>query len=119
LLGNNLNQLSSDLTSLADGMRASYIKVGERRKVDRRCWFAARSLQYHVETNNEYTSRDEALRHVFQLLHTVNDSIDSDEDVVRLKATIERNVDEHLEKVKAEELHKAKAFIPVPGDLDF
>lgn len=119
LLDNNLGQLSAEITNLVDGMRENYTKIGASRKVDRECWVAARSLQYHVATNNEYTSRDDALRHVFKLIHTVNDSIDSDEDVIRLKASIEGSVREHLGEDKAKELHVEKIFVSKPDEADF
>ncbi|KAG8627216.1 hypothetical protein KVT40_004699 [Elsinoe batatas] len=113
LLYSDLSQLASELTVLADGMRTNYAKIGDSRKVDRECWIAARSLQYHVTTNNEYTSRDDALRHVFKLIDTVNVSIDSDEDVIRLKAAIERSVLESLGRAKADELRREKSFTPI------
>ncbi|KAJ4348638.1 uncharacterized protein N0V89_010016 [Didymosphaeria variabile] len=119
LLDNNLGQLCSELTILVDGMRANYANIGASRKVDRECWLAARLLQYHVTTNNEYTSRDDALRHVFKLVHTVNDSIDSDDDVIRLKGVIENNVRQTLGDTKAEELHREKVFLSNPDEVDF
>ncbi|KAH8702707.1 hypothetical protein GQ44DRAFT_778542 [Phaeosphaeriaceae sp. PMI808] len=119
LLNNNLSNLSAELTRIADGMRANYIIIGEDRKVDSKCWLAVRTLQYHVTTNNEYTSRDDALRHVFKLIHIDNKTIDSDSDVIRLKASIEQLVAEKLGDAKAEELHKEKAYLAIPEDMDF
>lgn len=119
LLNNNLSQLSSELIRIADGMRANYISIGEERKVDSACWIAARTLQYHVTTNTEYTSRDDALRHVFKLIHTVNKTIDNDSDVIRLKANIENRVTEKLGDAKAKELHKEKTYLSLPEDADF
>ncbi|KAL1602510.1 hypothetical protein SLS60_005926 [Paraconiothyrium brasiliense] len=119
LLDSNLNQLCSELAVLVDGMRTNYANIGASRKVDRECWLAARLLQYHVTTNNEYTSRDDALRHLFRLIHTPNDSIDSDEDVIRLKGAIEHIVSQTLGEVKAEELHSEKKFLSNPDEVDF
>jgi methionyl-tRNA synthetase len=119
LLNNNLGQLSSELSRIADGMRANYVRIGEERKVDSACWLAARTLQYHVTTNSEYTSRDDALRHVFKLIHAVNKTIDSDSDVVRLKEKIENSVAASLGEEKKEELHKEKVYLSKPEDVDF
>ncbi|KAF1945148.1 hypothetical protein EJ02DRAFT_451714 [Clathrospora elynae] len=118
MLNNDVGQLSSQLSSIADRMRTNYNKIGEDRRADRLCWMAARSLQYHVSTNTEYTSRDDALRHVFKLVHTENKTIDSDSDVAALKERIENSVRDKLGTEKAEELHKAKVFLAMPEDVD-
>jgi hypothetical protein len=114
-----LDQLLSHLSSIADKMRGNYDKIGEDRKIDRECWMAAMSLQYHVATNTVWTSRDDALRHVVKLVHTVNKTIDSDSDVVRLKEGIESKVREKLGAEKADELNGEKVFLTKPEDVDF
>jgi methionyl-tRNA synthetase len=119
LLNNDLGKLSSRLSSLADQMRANYVKVGEGRKIDQECWIAARALQYHVTTNSKYTSRDDALRHVTKLIHTVNKTIDSDSDVASLKELMEDKIQQKLGAEKAAELHKERVYLAKPEDVDF
>ncbi|KAF5671435.1 hypothetical protein FHETE_4145 [Fusarium heterosporum] len=113
------DSLINTLQSLSRDMQANYEKIGLARNTDKDCWVAARSLQYHVTTQTEYTSRDDALRHVFKLLHTINKTIDDDAHVKVFKETIEANIRGKLGEDKAEELHQEKKFLPLPEDLDF
>lgn len=100
-------------------MRANFKNIDVIRRIDKDCWTAARTLEYHVETNTEYTSRDDALRHVIKLLHTANKTIDEDNTVKTLKEGIEKTLEEKLGAAKAEELHQEKKFLAVPEDMDF
>jgi methionyl-tRNA synthetase len=118
-LTDDLPKIINKLEELADKMRANYLKVVEIRKVDTNCWIAARTLLYHVATNTEFTSRDDALRHVIKLLQTTNKTIDADADVVRLKEEMERKITEKLGEEKAAELHREKTYLAKPNDVDF
>jgi Arc/MetJ-type ribon-helix-helix transcriptional regulator len=113
------DSLLENLSNLADGMRANFKNIDVIRRVDKDCWAAARTLEYHVETNTEYTSRDDALRHVIKLLHTANKTIDEDNTVKSLKEAIEQTLVDKLGAAKAEELHQEKKFLAVPEDMDF
>ncbi|CZR46088.1 uncharacterized protein FPRO_11535 [Fusarium proliferatum ET1] len=118
LPNSDTDSLINTLESLSKDMKANYEKIGLTRKTDNDCWVASRSLQYHVTTQTEYTSRDDALRHVIKLLHTVNKTIDDDVHVQGFKDTIEANLRARLGEEKAKELHQEKKFLPLPDDLD-
>ncbi|CAM1503210.1 Fc.00g079860.m01.CDS01 [Cosmosporella sp. VM-42] len=115
----DLDSLMRNLGDLADEMRVNYKTIIDTRQTDNGCWVSTRTLQYHVTTNTEYTSRDDALRHVLKLLHTVNKTIDDDKHVEAFKEGIETAVREKLGTEKAEELHQEKRFLAKPEDLDF
>lgn len=119
LLGSRIVALIQNLNDLADGMRANYRNIDMIRRTDKDCWIAARTLEYHVETNTEYTTRDDALRHVIKLLHTANKTIDEDHTVQSLKEVIENTLEEKLGATKAQELHQEKKFLAKPEDVDF
>ncbi|KAI0015036.1 hypothetical protein F4780DRAFT_128640 [Xylariomycetidae sp. FL0641] len=119
VLGNDLEGLVRNLGRLADQMRANYAKIGEDRTVDNDCWIAARTLQYHVATNTEYTNRDDALRHVLKLLSTANKTIAADSDVARLKQGMKKQIQDKLGVAKAAELEQEKTFLAKPEDVDF
>lgn len=110
--------LVNTLESLAKDMKSNYEKVGLARKSDNDCWVAARVLQYHVTTQTEYTSRDDALRHVIKLLHTINKTIDDDVHVKAFKDAIEANIQGKLGEDKAKDLHQEKTFLALPDGLD-
>ncbi len=119
LISSDLDVLVKNLEDMADKARVSYTEIGEGRKIDDKCWIAVRTLQYHVTTNNEYTSRDDALRHVLKLLHTVNQTIDSDSDVALSKQRIEDMIQEKLGADMLAALEREKAYLMKPEDVDF
>lgn len=119
LLRLSIGDLVKKLDDLADGMRANYRNIDMIRRADNDCWTAARTLEYHVETNTEYTSRDDALRHIIKLLHTANKTIDEDNTVKSLKEAIESTLEEKLGAAKAQELHQEKKFLAKLEDVDF
>lgn len=119
LLSSDLDKLITALADMADEVRVSYINIGEDRKMDNECWTAARTLQYHVTTNTEFTSRDDALRHVIKLLHTANQTIDSDSDVILSKQRMEEMIQEKLGADVAATLAQEKTYLMKPEDVDF
>lgn len=107
------------LGEMADRVRLSYSDIGIDRKIDNDCWIAARTLQYHVTTNTEYTSRDDALRHVIKLLHTANTTIDGDSDVAQCKDRMKKLIQDKLGADVAAMLEGEKVYLTKPEDVDF
>lgn len=112
------DNLANALGSLVNDTKSNYEKIGMARSVDNDCWIAARALQYHVTTQTVYTSRDDALRHVLKLLHTIDKTIDEDADVKACKDVIEASIMGKLGPDKVKELLQEKKFLELPDEVD-
>ena len=118
-LDGRMSNVLGDLDRISEEMRTVYAQLGEDRKTEEKCWIAVRTLQYHVSTNGEGTSRDDALRHVIKLTHTADKLIDDDSDVVRIKASINQTIKNALGEEKAAALEREKVHLAEPEDADF
>ena len=114
----SMSGILGDLDRISEEMRTVYAQLGEDRKIEEKCWIAVRTLQHHVSTNGEDTSRDDALRHVIKLTHTADQLIDKDSDVIRIKASIHQTIKDALGAEKAAALEREKMHLAEPENFD-
>ena len=83
-----VRSLQSDIDCFFHEMNAEYSKLVDGRRRDEHCWSTTRMLDYHVSTSGPNTSRDDVLRHIIQLVNSLDDEIDADKDVQLSKSKI-------------------------------
>lgn len=111
-------EILSDLEAAYDANNAEYSSLIDGRKRDEHCWISVRALEYHVSATGPETSRDDALRHVAELVTHVEDMVDSDDHVTESKDRIQSSVRTKLGVEHWERLKNGKKYLPGP-ETDF